>query len=58
MRAYPLGPFARRCGCGALVETEQHSRCQKCRARARYYRQFRRPARRGWRGQRRETGRP
>jgi len=57
--AYPLGPYARRCRCGGLVDNDLHSRCEKCRARMRWYRRklgrgdTRRPAQR-----RGETRRP
>lgn len=59
MTRFPLGPFARRCRCGALVEDDRQSRCHKCRARARWRRRkvlrtdMRRPAQR-----RGETRRP
>jgi len=38
MSSVPLGPYARRCRCGGLVEDDQHSRCGKCRARGRWHR--------------------
>jgi hypothetical protein len=59
MSRIPLGPFARRCRCGALVGDGRHSRCEKCLARMRWHRRkllrsdWRRPAL--WRG---ETRRP